>query len=152
MTEKRNRSRETIQNGESYSEWCLNEPIQPYQPLLWHHRFPWRTITGFRTFSNVVSQKSVVDFGTLSVLAHLKLREGDPPVRPSWGKGSSQCSRSPPSLRPCCYGLAEWPGTRHPGKPAGRKKTRHEGDGDAGRYQNGWRCEAGVKRIERLMR
>lgn len=35
------------------------------------------------TFSDVVSQEGVVDFGALSVLAHLKLREGDPPVRPS---------------------------------------------------------------------
>lgn len=119
-------------NAESNARWCLKELVQSYQPLLWHHKFPWCAITGFRTFSNIVSQKSVVDFGTLSVLAHLKLREGDPPVRPSWGKGSSLCSRSPPRLRPCCYGLAEWPGTRHPGKTAGRKKTRRGGDGDAG--------------------
>lgn len=41
------------------------------------------------TFSDVVSQEGVVDFGALSVLAHLKLREGDPPVRPSWGEGSN---------------------------------------------------------------
>lgn len=41
------------------------------------------TMARFCTFSNIVSQKGVVDLGTLSVLAHLKLREGDPPVRPS---------------------------------------------------------------------
>ena len=35
------------------------------------------------TFSDVVSQEGVVDFGALSVLAHLKLKEGDPPARPS---------------------------------------------------------------------
>lgn len=40
-------------------------------------------IVKFCTFGNIISQKGVVDFGALSVLAHLKLREGDPPVRPS---------------------------------------------------------------------
>lgn len=35
------------------------------------------------TFGDVVSQEGVVDFGALSVLAHLKPKEGDPPARPS---------------------------------------------------------------------
>lgn len=35
------------------------------------------------TFSDVVSQEGVVDFGALSVFAHLKPSEGDPPARPS---------------------------------------------------------------------
>lgn len=78
------------------------------------------------TFSDVVSQEGVVDFGALSVLAHLKLREGDPPARPSWGEGSNPCSLSPPRLRPCCSGLAKRTGTRHPGKTAGRKETKRE--------------------------